>query len=113
MPRRKRAQEGRVHEVPVKPVGLSETKQSRLGTCTIVLDMSSSPGHSGGESVLQELSGERPRTAHDGNRALKGDVRLRVAVRTIYDACYITDAWTPVRFDKAERHRTVHYRQAV
>ena len=41
------------------------------------------------------------------------DVRLRAAARAIYDACYPSDDWSPVRFDEAERFKTVHYRQAV
>ena len=41
------------------------------------------------------------------------DVRLRAAVRAIYEACYPSDDWSPVRFEEAERHRTIHYRQAV
>lgn len=41
------------------------------------------------------------------------DMRLRAAARAIFDACYPSDDWSPVRFDEAERLRTVHYRQAV
>ena len=41
------------------------------------------------------------------------DVRLRAAVRAIFDACYPSEDWSPVRFEEAERHGTVHYRQAV
>jgi len=44
---------------------------------------------------------------------MQHDVRLRAAARAIYDACYPSDDWSPVRFDEAERFGTVHYRQAV
>ena len=44
---------------------------------------------------------------------MKHDVRLRAATRAIFDACYPSDDWSPVRFEEAERFRTVHYRQAV
>lgn len=44
---------------------------------------------------------------------MQHDVRLRAAVRAIFDACYPSDDWSPVRFGEAERLRTVHYRQAV
>jgi hypothetical protein len=38
---------------------------------------------------------------------------LRSAARAIYDACYPGDEWTPIPFEEAERHASVHYRQAV
>lgn len=44
---------------------------------------------------------------------MQHDVRLRAAARAIYDACYPSDDWSPVRFEDAERHGTIHYRQAV
>ena len=44
---------------------------------------------------------------------MQHDVRLRAAARAIFDACYPSDDWSPVRFDEAERFGTVHYRQAV
>lgn len=39
------------------------------------------------------------------------DPKMRAAARAIYDACYPCEEWA-VRFDEAERHRTIHYRQA-
>ena len=44
---------------------------------------------------------------------MQHDVRLRAAARAIFDACYPSDDWSPVRFGEAERFCTVHYRQAV
>lgn len=44
---------------------------------------------------------------------MQHDVRLRAAARVIFDACYPSDDWSPVRFEEAERFGTVHYRQAV
>lgn len=44
---------------------------------------------------------------------MQHDVRLRAATQAIFDACYPSDDWSPVRFEEAERFRTVHYRQAV
>lgn len=44
---------------------------------------------------------------------MQHDVRLRAAARAIFDACYPSDDWSPVRFEEAERFGTVHYRQAV
>ncbi len=44
---------------------------------------------------------------------MQHDVRLRAAARAIFDACYPSEDWSPVRFEEAERYRTVHYRQAV
>lgn len=44
---------------------------------------------------------------------MQHDPRLRAAARAIYDACYPSEEWAPVGFDQAERHGTVHYRQAV
>ena len=38
---------------------------------------------------------------------------LRTAAREIYEACYPGEEWTPVPFEQAERHGSVHYRQAV
>jgi len=40
------------------------------------------------------------------------DQRLRAAARAIYDACYQSEDWVPVRLDGAERFHTVHYRKA-
>ena len=44
---------------------------------------------------------------------MQHDVPLREAVRAIFDACYPSDEWCPVRFEEAERVGAVHYRQAV
>jgi len=44
---------------------------------------------------------------------MQHDVRLRAAARAIFDACYPSEDWSPVRFEEAERFGTVHYRQAV
>ena len=44
---------------------------------------------------------------------MQHNVRLRAAARAIYDACYPGDEWAPVGFEEAERHGTIHYRQAV
>ena len=44
---------------------------------------------------------------------MQHDLQLRAAARAIYDACYPSDDWSPVRFEEAERFGTVHYRQAV
>jgi hypothetical protein len=44
---------------------------------------------------------------------MRHDLPLRAAVRAIFDSCYPSDEWSPVRFDEAERHGTIHYRQAV
>ena len=44
---------------------------------------------------------------------MQHDLQLRAAARAIYDACYPTEDWAPCSFDEAERHGTVHYRQAV
>jgi len=41
------------------------------------------------------------------------DPLLRAMAREIYDACYPTEDWAPVRFEEAERLGTIHYRQAV
>ena len=41
------------------------------------------------------------------------DVQLRATAQAIFDACYPSDDWSPVRFEEAERFGTVHYRQAV
>jgi len=38
---------------------------------------------------------------------------LRDTARAIYDTVYPSDEWTPVGFDEAERHDTVHYRNAL
>jgi hypothetical protein len=38
---------------------------------------------------------------------------LREAARAIYEAVYPSEEWTPVGFDEAERHETVHYRNAL
>jgi hypothetical protein len=44
---------------------------------------------------------------------MQHDLRLRAAARAIYDACYPPEEWAPVAFEEAERHGTIHYRQAV
>jgi hypothetical protein len=44
---------------------------------------------------------------------MQHDVALRAAARVIYDSCYPSDEWSPVRFEDAERLATIHYRQAV
>jgi hypothetical protein len=44
---------------------------------------------------------------------MQHDVPLREAVRAIFDACYPSEDWCPVRFEEAERHGSVHYRQAL
>lgn len=44
---------------------------------------------------------------------MQHDLQLRAAARAIYDACYPSEDWAPVGFEEAERHKTVHYRQAV
>lgn len=44
---------------------------------------------------------------------MQHDVPLRAAVRAIFDSCYPSEEWSPVRFEEAERHGTIHYRQAV
>ena len=43
---------------------------------------------------------------------MQHDGRLRATARAIYDEVYPGE-WAPVGFDEAERHGTVHYRQAV
>jgi hypothetical protein len=44
---------------------------------------------------------------------MRHDAQLRATAQAIFDACYPSDDWSPVRFDEAERFGTVHYRQAV
>lgn len=44
---------------------------------------------------------------------MQHDPLLRAMARAIYDACYPSEDWAPVRFDEAERSGTIHYRQAV
>ncbi|USI73236.1 hypothetical protein [Sphingomonas morindae] len=44
---------------------------------------------------------------------MQHDLALRAAARAIYDTCYPSEEWAPVPFDEAERHGTIHYRQAV
>ena len=44
---------------------------------------------------------------------MQHEVRLRAAAQAIFDACYPSDDWSPVRFAEAERFGTVHYRHAV
>lgn len=44
---------------------------------------------------------------------MQHDPLLRAMARAVYDACYPTEDWAPVGFDKAEQAGTVHYRQAV
>lgn len=44
---------------------------------------------------------------------MEHDLRLRATARAIFDACYPTEDWSPAGFDEAERHQTIHYRQAV
>jgi len=38
---------------------------------------------------------------------------LRETARAIYDAVYPSSEWAPVGFDDAEKHDTVHYRNAI
>jgi hypothetical protein len=38
---------------------------------------------------------------------------LREAARAIYDTVYPSQEWAPVGFDEAERHDTIHYRNAL
>lgn len=44
---------------------------------------------------------------------MQHDLSEREAARVIYDKVYPGEEWTPVPFEEAERHRTVHYRNAV
>jgi len=44
---------------------------------------------------------------------MQHDPLLRAMARAIYDACYPSGDWAPVRFDEAERLGIIHYRQAV
>lgn len=44
---------------------------------------------------------------------LEHDPALRATARAIYEAVYPSDDWAPTGFAEAERHGTVHYRQAV
>jgi len=45
---------------------------------------------------------------------MEHDLRLRAAARAIFDACYPSEEWNgATNFEEAERHGTVHYRQAV
>jgi hypothetical protein len=44
---------------------------------------------------------------------MQHDARMRATARAIYEAVYPSEDWTPVCFDEAERHGTIHYRQAV
>jgi len=44
---------------------------------------------------------------------MQHDVRLRALARAIYDACYPSEDWAPVKFEEAERVGTIHFRQAV
>ena len=44
---------------------------------------------------------------------MRQDLRLRAAARAIFETVYPTEDWSPVPFDEAERHGTLHYRQAV
>lgn len=43
----------------------------------------------------------------------EGMTPLRDTARAIYDTVYPSEEWTPVGFDEAERHDTVHYRNAL
>ena len=38
---------------------------------------------------------------------------LRDAVRAIYEAVYPSEEWSPLGFEEAEKHDTVHYRNAL
>lgn len=38
---------------------------------------------------------------------------LRDAARAIYDTVYPSEEWASVGFEEAERHDTVHYRNAL
>lgn len=44
---------------------------------------------------------------------MQHDACLRAAARAIYDACYPSEEWSPVGFEEAEKHGTIHYRQSV
>ena len=44
---------------------------------------------------------------------MQHDACMRAAVRAIYEAVYPSEEWTPAGFEEAERHGTIHYRQAV
>lgn len=44
---------------------------------------------------------------------MEQDQELRAAARVIYEECYPSEEWATLPFDDAERHGTVHYRQAV
>ena len=44
---------------------------------------------------------------------MQHDLRLRAAVRAIYEACYPGDAWALYSFDEAERTGALHYRMAL
>ena len=41
------------------------------------------------------------------------DTKLRAAAQAIYDSCYPGEEWTSLPFAVAEKHASVHYRQAV
>lgn len=44
---------------------------------------------------------------------MQHDPLLRAMARAVYDACYPSEEWSPVAFEIAERHGTIHYRQSV
>ncbi|MBB5685002.1 hypothetical protein [Sphingobium boeckii] len=44
---------------------------------------------------------------------MQHDIRMREAARAIYNAVYPGDEWSPVTFEEAEQHQSVHYRNAV
>jgi len=44
---------------------------------------------------------------------MQHDSRLREAARAIYNSVYPSEEWSPLPFEEAERHRSVHYRNVV
>jgi hypothetical protein len=42
-----------------------------------------------------------------------GSSVIREATKAIYDTVYPSEDWTPLGFEEAERHDTVHYRNAL
>lgn len=44
---------------------------------------------------------------------MQHDPQLRAAARTIYEAVYPSEEWSPLPFEEAEKFGSVHYRQAV
>ena len=44
---------------------------------------------------------------------MQHDSRLREAARAIYNSVYPSEEWSPLAFEEAEQHRSIHYRNAV